>query len=363
MKTPARFASRAWLALVPIAAGAGCGPDLLYIPSLAVGQSQIVLRSVPIDEALAGETLTDEIRTKLQLIREVRDFARDRMGMTPGDSFKLFYDNTEGTRTYNVSASRKDRFDPVTWSFPIVGTLPYLGFFDRDRAERQLNTLRGDGFDAFMYEVDAYSTLDVFPNPVQATMLRRDAIALINTVIHEILHNTVWRRDDVTFNESLATFFGRNGTVDFLRERAADHPELVALAVARFEDTDRYNDFIFSLYRELEQWYGSDRPRDEKIAGREAVFQAARDRFVIEVQPLMNVPENYDWVVNLPTDNAWMLANYRYNLDLDLFDRVHQTVGGVWAQSIPVFSAAAAAPDPKAYLRDWLDANAPPTGP
>ncbi len=335
----------------------GCGPDLLYLPSLAIGQSEIVLRSVRIDDALTGDTIADDIRAKLELIREVRDYAHGTMRLDPGQGFRLFYDNTDGTRTYNVSASYKDRLEPVTWTFPIVGTLPYLGFFDRDRAEHHAETLREDGYDVFMYEVDAYSTLNFLPNPVQATMLERGEISIVDTVIHEILHSTIWRTNDTTFNESLATFFGRSGTVDFYLDRSPDHPEMAQAATERFEDVDLYNAFIIELHLELEMFFSSDASSEGKIAGRAEIVQAARARFATQVQPLMHTPEAYDWVADLPVNNAWMLANYRYNFDLDLFARVHDANDRDWPRSIDVFATAADSSDPKRYLRNWLDAR------
>jgi starch phosphorylase len=56
----------------------------------------------------------------------------------------------------------------------------------------------------------------------------------------------------------------------------------------------------------------------------------------------MNRPENFEWVTRLQTNNAWLLANVRYNSDLDVFARVHQALGGDWAASLDVFQAAEA---------------------
>ncbi|MEE9293940.1 MAG: aminopeptidase [Phycisphaerae bacterium] len=343
-----------WVPCLVTLFNAHCGPDPSYLPSLAAGQLELLAGSVPIDDAISSGDLSDEQVAKLRLIQDVRRYARDTMQLNAGDSFTLFYDNRDATRSYNVSASRKDRFEPVTWTFPIVGTVPYLGFFDRQQADRQAESLGDDGFDVYMYEVDAYSTLGYLPNPVQAAMLRRGDISIVNTVIHELLHGTIWRPGDVTFNESLATFFGRTGALHYLRARFDDAPELIEAATTRSDDTDRYNAFILELYEELDTFYSSDLTSVEKIAGRELIYQAGRDRFVAEVQPLMHMSQNYDWVADLPANNAWMLGNYRYNLDLDLFQRVYDATGRDWRASLDVFRNAASADDPKAHMRDWL---------
>jgi predicted aminopeptidase len=186
-------------------------------------------------------------------------------------------------------------------------------------------------------------------------MLRQDDLTLIDTVFHELLHSTVWHETNTTFNESLATYVGRAATLDFLEDTFPDEPERVQEAVERYADIDLYNAFISRLYDELEAFYASDLTPQEKVSGREAVYQAGRDRFVEEVQPLLHDPDRYAWAPNLPTNNAWMLSNRRYNHDLDLFDRVHDANGRDWSVSLDVFNDAAQAADPNEYLRNWLD--------
>ena len=237
----------------------------------------------------------------------------------------------------------------------VVGTIPYLGFFDENRAVNQETTLNDQGYDTYSYEVAAYSTLNFLPNPVRSTMLNRDDVALVDVVIHELLHNTVYRPSDTDFNESLATFVGRTGAIQYIRDRHPDNTDAIEFAVKRYEDNDRYVDFIFDFQNDLIDYYNSDMSSEDKIANRETVFQSARDDFAADVQPLMNTPENYDWVQNLPTNNAWMLGNYRYNLDLDLFADVFTAAGNDWPTAIAVYKSATLEPDPKAFLRTYIE--------
>ncbi len=333
----------------------GCGPDLGYLPSLAIGQLDFILSATDIDDAVANSDLSERETAKLRLIQDVRAYAVDVMGLSAGNSFTTFYDNRDGRRVFNVSASPMDRLDPVTWTFPIVGTIPYLGYFDKPLADAQADRLRDDGFDVYVYTVDAYSALNIVPNPVQATLLARSDFSLIDTVIHELLHSTVWRRDDVDFNESLATFFGQAGAVRYLRETFPDRPELAIEAEARYQDEDTYNAFMADLYAELETYYArTDLSSEERVAGRERVFQAGRERFVGEVLPGLNAPDRYAWVANIPTSNAWMLLNRRYTLDLALFADVADAAEGDWLRAISVFSTAAGSGDAKGYLKAWI---------
>jgi predicted aminopeptidase len=223
-------------------------------------------------------------------VEEVRLFARDEIGLNVGDHYTTFYDAGDEPVAYNLSASLRDRFAPYYWTFPLVGSVPFLGFFDRELALAKRDELRTAGYDVFIYEVDAYYALGVFSNPILSPMLDRPEESLIDTVIHELTHGTVTRANDTSFNESLATFVGRTGAVQFLEHRFADEPERQAAALARFADIDTYSEFMLTVYNELDAYYQSDLPSDAKISGRESVYQAGRDRFSAEIQAHLNNP-------------------------------------------------------------------------
>ena len=332
----------------------GCGIDYEYVLPQVAGQATLLLHSVPISEAIRSGNLSDDEVAKLILLRDVRSYAAREMALNATDNYTRFYDSRGRPIAYNVSASHRYEFHARKWEFPIVGVLPYVGFFDKAAAVREFDELKSQGYDVFMYEVDAYSMPEYLPNPVYSPMLDRDDLPLIETTIHELLHATVWHITDTSFNESLATFVGRTGAVEYLASRHPDEPERVQSAIEYYEDVDLHNAFMFELYGELDTFYSGPLSDEEKIAGREAHYQAGRDRFMAEYLPLMNDPDRYAGVETMPTNNAWMLANRRYNFDLDLFERVYEATGRVWRDALSVFRDAAGAGDPNTYLRNWI---------
>ncbi len=336
----------------------GCSLDLPYLVPQIRGQLDIVTNAIPIEDVLKDGVLTQERASNMELLLEARDFAGERLGLDTHNAYKFYFDTGDGPVAYNVSACVKHAFVPKTWQFPIVGTVPYLGYFNWQQAARKVNELTAQGYDVLHYEVDAYSTLSFLPDPVFSGMLDRNALSIVETICHELLHRTVWHPDNTTFNESLATWVGQTGAVQFFQERYPDLPEAAQTAIDWYDDLARYNAFIFSLYHDLRQFYAQNMPWKDKVAGREAVYQAGRDRFVREVLPLMHRPDSFAGVADLPTNNAWILGNVRYNQDLDVFEAVHVATGRSWPESIRLFRAAANAGDPYRYLRDWL-ANRP----
>lgn len=334
----------------------GCD-GLRYVTHVAEGQFGILGQIEPIDAVLASDRLTPEEEAKLELILSARDYAATVMGLNAGDSYTTFYDTRGDPLAFNLSAARPDALVAVTWTFPFVGEVPYLAFFDEGYLREEEQKLIDAGYDTMTYEIDAYSTLGVFEDPVRSPMLQRNELSLADTIIHELLHNTIWRPGDTNFNESLATFVGRQGAVEFLRATYGDDSGWPAVAEAWYADVDRVNTFLRTLYDDLEAFYAEPMSSAEHVAGREQVYAAARGRFVAEVQPLLNYPRNFAGYADLPTNNAWMLSNYRYNLNLDVFADVYRAVGADWPAALAVFADAATAQgNPYDALRTALTA-------
>ncbi len=332
----------------------GCD-GFVYVTHLAENQLSISGETEPIDAVLASGRLSDDEQTKLELVVKARRFAADTMQLRAGSSYTTFYDTEGAPLAWNLSAARRDALVAKTWQFPVVGEVPYLAFFDEDYLRRIEADLNADGYDTQTYELDAYSTLGVFEDPVRSTMLRRSTLSLIETIIHELAHNTVWRPNATRFNESMANFVGRQGAIEFLTAEFGADSGWAEVAVAYYADLDTLNTFLLELFAELEAYYAQPLSADDKIAGREAVFAAARERFAADILPTLHYPDSFDGYANLPTNNAWMLAHERYHLDLDTFAAVHEATGGDWAATIDVFNAAAAsAGDPFAHLQQWL---------
>jgi predicted aminopeptidase len=150
-------------------------------------------------------------RGKLQLVLAARTYANDSLGLPARDAFTKFTQLRTDTLVLVLSAAARDTLAPVTWWFPIVGRVPYKGFFDVREAQREEQRLREKGFDTYLRPSPAFSTLGFFNDPLLSTTLAADSSDIANTVVHELTHNRFYAPGGAVFNESFANFVGARG--------------------------------------------------------------------------------------------------------------------------------------------------------
>lgn len=348
-----------------VAAVAGCFPGSggwawQYALNAAAGELSYLGRAVPIEQGLSDPNLTQEQRDKLAIVVKARDYAERVIGLNVGSSYRQFVNLGGESLAWNLSASRKDAIEAYVWTIPVVGPMTYVGFFNYDDALAERDYLVSRQYDTFIYELDAFSTLGYLPDPVSSALLRRNVPSLADTVVHECLHNTIWSPASEVYSESLATFVGRTGGLEFLAGEFGNDSPYLKEATDGYEDGAQINAFLKSLADEVRELYSQDIPYDEKLAQREVIFEAARQRFKTQVQPDLHNSARYAVYGTLAYNNAFLLVNVRYNSDLAVFSSVYESADHNWGRSLEIFQAAARSGDPFAYLRNYLQTNSAP---
>jgi len=188
------------------------------------GQVEIILNSEDIEHYMLDPDFSEEYKAKLRYVGMVKVFAEKSLGLNPSDNYTTVYDQKGEDILWNVTASEKFALIPYKWEFPIAGAFSYKGFFDRDKAIAEYKLKVKEGFDVSLRPVSAWSTLGIFRDPILSNMLDRSDEELAELVIHEMTHATLYVKDDISFNENLATFIGEKGAVLFLKEYFRDQP-------------------------------------------------------------------------------------------------------------------------------------------
>ncbi|HUH11530.1 MAG TPA: aminopeptidase [Longimicrobiales bacterium] len=342
------------------AASLTCSP--VYVVRAGIEEARILSRRRPIPEVASDPSIPQSTRAKLDLVLRARTFAGEYLGLDTGDSYTTFSQVDRDTLLMVVSGAHKDRFQHVTWWFPIVGRVPYKGFFDFDAARREVERLESDGYDAYMRPSAAFSTLGWFNDPLLSTLLRANEISLVGTVIHEITHNTLYLPSQAAFNESFANFVGERGAIAFFCGMDGEEAPRCETARAGWADQLRFGAFLSELVAELEALYGRpDLPREEILRRREDVFAGARARFRAEVEPELRVLA-FGRFMEQDLNNATLISRRLYYDRLDVFEAAFHAHGGDLRRTVDFLLAAArdARQDPYGALAELLAEVAPP---
>src|SRR5215208_6281700 len=111
---------------------AACSP--FYVIRAGYEEAKLLRRRESIAELVRDSTTPPATREKLRLVLRARAFAEDSLGLDAGKSYTTFAQLDSDTLAMIVSAAYKDRFEPYTWWFPIIGHVPYKGYFSEKKA-------------------------------------------------------------------------------------------------------------------------------------------------------------------------------------------------------------------------------------
>jgi predicted aminopeptidase len=277
------------------------------------------------------------------LVLAVRNFAEDSLGLDAGKTYTTYAVVRRDTLVLVLSASRWDRLEEYRWRYPIVGPVPYKGFFRPERAVSAARRLEQAGFDTYLRVANAFSTLGWFEDPLLSTIVREDSADLAATVIHEILHRAIYVRGRTAFNESFANFVGYRGAEAYFRARGDQRN--AERAAARWRDELRLGRFLATLAEQLENLYTAGIAGSALRGERARLFNAARSAMAATLGPTLETMDGRS-LADRPMNNAVVLAQRLYLTDLDRFEEALAAHGGDLPGTIATVRRNAVAGDP-----------------
>lgn len=181
------------------------GCDASFYWQAAQGQLDLLQRRQPIPDLIQSDTSDPALKSQLEYVLRVRNFAQEQLHLTVRDNYLTYVDLQRPFVVWNVFATPELSLQNQRWCFPIAGCVPYRGYFAEADAQTYASTLAQSGLDTYVGGVAAFSTLGWFDDAVLNTFVARDQLSLAALLIHELSHQTLYVADDSTFNESFAT--------------------------------------------------------------------------------------------------------------------------------------------------------------
>jgi predicted aminopeptidase len=295
-----------------------------YLAQAGCGQVDIILRARDIGAAAADPHVDPRTRALLAQVPEIKKFGEEH-SLRPTGNYHRFVQLDRPAVVYVVTASEPLRFRSKTWSFPIVGSVPYLGWFDPGDAHEQADSLRDAGWDADVGAANAYSTLGWFDDPVLSTMISQGDEAtgeLVNVILHESVHATLYVDGQTRFNESLAEYVSGRLTVTYLDQRYGPTSEVkVAYLDAEHRGAER-SARMHRAYEELAHLYASSLPPADKLADKQRILDTLRRELRFR----------------RPINNATLSAFKNYNSGTPDMDALFSACGESWARFLSTLS-------------------------
>ncbi len=285
------------------------------------GQLNIVWNAKPVDDYLSSPTFPDSLKEKLRLISRVRRFAIDSLSLKDTRNYKTLYDQQGREIMWVVMASEPFRLKAKEWHFPIIGSVPYKGFFDRQKAISLRDELEKEGWDVNIRNPGGWSTLGWFTDPILSDMLERSDGDLANLIIHEMSHATIFVKDSIDFNENLATFIGDRGAEQFLLSVYGPDSDEYITYMNEDRDYALFSDHMLRGAEKLDSLYNSldeDLMTEKKSKLKEEMIRKiVRSLDTLSLRATSSKP-SARFSERLP-NNAYFMNFIRYQSKQDIF--------------------------------------------
>lgn len=323
--------------------------QLTYLIKSGYHQARILGRRVPLDEALASAYLSSEMKEKIKLTKDVREFIENKLKLKLGSNYTSFVQLDQPYVTYALSGAEAFELKPYEWNYPLVGRLPYRGHFTKEDAEQDERELSSQGYDTFVRGITAYSTLGWLSDPLLSSMLRYQSGSLVNVVIHETVHANLFIKGQADFNERLATFIGNIGTeMYYLEKEGSSSSELQRIRDSSFDDK-LFSEFLSTELESLKAWYEHNKGAVNAEA-KQARLKEIQTRFERSAFPRMKT-KDYAFFISEKLNNARLLSFKTYFYDLSDFEKIYESMGRDFQKFFEFCKSLEGTGDPEAALK------------
>lgn len=301
------------------------GCQATYLVKNSYHQIGLLMNRQPIENVLKNPQVPDETKKKLKVAQDAIQFAENDLKLDSNGNYKTYVQLQKPYVTWIVRASPVYKLEHYLWSFPIVGSVPYKGFFSEEEAAEEARNFPSEQWDTSVRGVTAYSTLGWFRDPLLSSMVRYEDRDLVNVIIHETVHANLYIKGEADFNERLATFLGNLGTeLYYIKKEGPDSPT-VQLIKKENADDKLFSEWISKEIESLKKWY---KDYDGKIAPeqKQARLNEIKTSFEKNLKPRLQ-SKSFEGFSKQDLNNASLLNYQTYYYDLSDFEKLSGKIG------------------------------------
>lgn len=306
----------------------GCA-TMRFFYQASLGQLELVNKARPIPEVLKDERVPSRTRQLLGQVSEIKKYG-EAQGLKATTNYREYVALNRAAAVWVVSASEPLAFRAKEWSFPVVGSFPYLGWFKQADAIACAEDVKKEGLDVDVRGAGAYSTLGWFRDAILSTMISGAPSGnvetdpalgfLANVVLHESVHATLYIKNQSYFNESFANFVANRMTPQFLRGQLGEQaPEALAYEKAEAESDLRVQKF-HETYLKLDALYRS--PAPEKSQDNLQAKLAEKAQIIAHLKTELGIKREIN--------NATLIQFRTYNVGMKGFEVLFLKCGQDW---------------------------------
>ena len=310
----------------------GCSTAKYYSHAV-VGHLQLTTGLTPIRKAIKQDGTNKELRRQLELVTELREFAENKLSLDVGKAYSKYKRLDRSAAVWVVYAAPTFSTKLQTWKYPIVGEYQSRGFFKERMAKEYSAKLHSQGFDVYVGEAIAYSTLGWFSDPLLSTFLDDSDEELAETLFHELTHRTYYLKGDTMFNESFATAFAQKSVQLWLKEKGQE--KRLEKYRQKLKRRDEFRSLLLETKNGLSLIYKNANNDSAAILQRrkQDLMQSFKAT-CIDLRKKWNKPKSLESWIDEEVNNAKIAASSVYLLKVPYFNQL-------WEQ---------ANQDPKTYL-------------
>jgi len=322
-----------------------------YVMKQAYYQGNLLSTRQQVDVLIWDKSTDKKLKENLIRAKDIIAFAETE-GLAVDGAYDTYIETPRGVVAYLVFAAEPLALVQKKWWFPILGDVPYLGFYLREDRDAEAKELAAAGLDVYLSSADGFSSLGWYDDPIYSSMLKRSDAELAHLLFHELVHRTFWVAGAADFNENLAEYVAIVVTKRYLEEKGRG-AELTGYLAGR-ADRHLFQNWVAALRGELKTLYESDTKDEAAILEKKA---AVFKKFFGVGFPKFKT-DAYDHLQAAKWNNAAVLAAGLYLPDDERFAKAYGCIGTPRAgEFLRLLKEAVATTKPPAKALDSLCAK------